>query len=180
MFFLLRKFTVIFMFFGLLIGDQKSKGLMLKKDASTAILPYGQRIEINFEDGKTVKEGILFNVSLNTIYLKSISSNKTITIPKHEVYGIKASARTQKMKDFRRGAGMGAMMGIGFGTIVTFQQYLKYRELMSLFIGSAIFTPLATVIGSISGGFIHMMNQQNQIKNIDTFVIDENNWKIIF
>ena len=84
------------------------------------------------------------------------------------------------MKDFRRGAGMGAMMGIGFGTIVTFQQYLKYRELMSLFIGSAIFTPLATVIGSISGGFIHMMNQQNQIKNIDTFVIDENNWKIIF
>ena len=180
MFFLSRKFTVIFMFFGLLIGDQKSKGLMLKKDASTAIIPYGKRIEISFEDSKTVKEGTLFNVSLNTIYLKSISSNKTITVPKHEVYGIKAGARTQKMKDFRQGARMGAIMGIGLGAIVTFQQYLEYRELMSIFIGSAIFTPLVTLIGSVSGGFIHMMNQQNQIKGIDTFVIDKNNWKIIF
>ena len=180
MFFLLRKFTVIFMFFGLLIGDQKSKGLMLKKDASTVIIPHGQTIEISFDDGKTLKEGILFNVSLNTIYLKSISSNKTITIPKNTVCGINASARTLKMKDFRQGVRIGAMMGTGLGIIVTFQQYLEYRELMSIFIGSVIFTPLVTVIGSVSGGFIHMMNQQNQMKGIDIFVIDENNWKIIF
>ena len=84
----MKIFIVIFMFFGLLIGDQKSKGLMLKKDASTVIIPYGQTIEIGFDDVKTLKEGVLFNVSLDTIYLKSISSNKTITIPKNKVYGI--------------------------------------------------------------------------------------------
>ena len=172
------KYFVIFILFGLLVGDQKSKGLMLKRDASTVILSNGQRVEISFEDGETVTQGILFNVSLNTIYLKSISSNKTITIPKHEVHAIKASARTQKMKDFLQGARVGANVGIGFGTIITFQQYFEHREPMSIFIGSAVFTPLVTVIGSVSGGFIYMTYQQNQIKGIDTFVKDENNWKI--
>ena len=176
----MKKFIVIFMFFGLLIGDQKSKGLMLKKDASTVIIPYGQTIEIGFDDVKTLKEGVLFNVSLDTIYLKSISSNKTITIPKNKVYGINASARTLKMKDFRQGVRIGAMMGIGLGTIVTFQQYLERRELMTIFIGSVFFTPIVTVIGSVGGGFIHMSNQNALVKNIDFFAINKDNWKIIF
>ena len=174
------KYSVIFILFGLLIGDQKSKGLMLKRESSTVIISNGQRVEISFKDGETVTQGILFNVSLNTIYLKSISSNKTITIPKHEVYTIKASARTQKMKDFLQGARVGALMGFGFGAIITFQQYFEHRELMSIFIGSAVFTPLVAIIGSVSGGFIYMTYQQNQIKGIDTFVIDENNWEITF
>ena len=97
-----------------------------------------------------------------------------------KVLNIKAIARTQKMKDFLQGCGIGAIVGIGLGTIVTFQQYLERRELMTIFIGSVFFTPIVTVIGSVGGGFIHMLNQQNQVKNIDTFVIDENNWKIIF
>ena len=176
----MKKFAVIFLFFGLLIGDKKNTGLMLKKGASTVIIPYEQNIEISFKDGKTVKKGIVFNVSLNTIYLKSISSEETIAIPSNRVFNIKARARTQKMKDFRRGCGIGAMVGIGLGTIVTFQQYLERRELMTIFIGSVFFTPIVTVIGSVGGGFIHMLDQQNQVKNIDTFVIDENNWKIIF
>ncbi len=176
----MKKFTVIFLFFGLLTGDQKNTGLMLKKDASTVIIPYKQNIEISFKDGKTVKKGILFNVSLNTIYLKSMSSDETIAVPSHRVFSIKASARTQKMKDFLQGSGKGAMVGIGLGTIVTFQQYLERRELMTIFIGGAFFTPIITVIGSVGGGFIHMSNQQYQVKNIDTFVIDENNWNIIF
>ena len=157
----MKKFTVIFIFFGLLIGGQKSKGLMLKKDASTVIIPYGQTIEIGFDDVKTIKEGVLFNVSLDTIYLKSISSNKTITIPKNKLYGINASARTLKMKDFRQDVRIGAMMGIGLGTIVTFQQYLERRELMTIFIGSVFFTPIVTAIGIVGGGLIHMSNQHN-------------------
>tara|TARA_Y100000591_G_scaffold321650_1_gene336936 strand:+ start:1012 stop:1539 length:528 start_codon:yes stop_codon:yes gene_type:complete len=175
----MKKFTVIFMFFGLLIGDQKSKGLMLKKDASTVIIPYGQTIEIGFDDVKTLKEGVLFNVSLDTIYLKSISSNKTITIPKNKIYGINASARTLKMKDFRQGVRIGGMMGIGLGTIVTFQQYLENRD-PNIFIGSVFFTPIFAVIGSVGGGLIHMSNQGYQINNIDIFAIDKDNWKIIF
>tara|TARA_Y100000816_G_scaffold228587_1_gene173699 strand:- start:36 stop:566 length:531 start_codon:yes stop_codon:yes gene_type:complete len=176
----MKKFAVIFLFFGLLIGDQKNTGLMLKKGASTVIIPYEQNIEISFKDGTTVKKGIVFNVSLNTIYLKSISSDETIAIPTNRVLNIKAIARTQKMKDFRQGCGIGAIVGIGLGTIVTFQQYLERRELMTIFIGSVFFTPIVTSIGSVGGGLIHMLNQQNQVKNIDTFVIDENNWKIIF
>ena len=50
--------------------EKKNSGLILRKDASKMIIPYKQNIEISFEDGKTIKEGILFNVSLNTIYLK--------------------------------------------------------------------------------------------------------------
>ena len=72
------------------------------------------------------------------------------------------------------------MMAIGLGTIVTFQQYLERRELMTIFIGGAFFTPIVTLIGGVIGGLHHMSNQQTQVKNIDTFVIDENNWKIIF
>ena len=109
-----------------------------------------------------------------------MSSDETIAVPSHRVFSIKASARTQKMKDFLQGSGKGAMVGIGLGTIVTFQQYLERRELMTIFIGGAFFTPIITVIGSVGGGFIHMSNQQYQVKNIDTFVIDENNWNIIF
>ena len=175
----MKKFTVIFMFFGLLIGDQKSKGLMLKKNASTVIIPYGQTIEIGFDDVKTLKEGVLFNVSLDTIYLKSISSNKTITIPKNKVYGINASARTLKMKDFIQGVRIGGMVGIGLGTIVTFQQYLENRD-PHIFIGSVFFTPIFAVIGSVGGGLIHMSNQGYQVNNIDIFAIDKDNWKIIF
>ena len=65
----------------LLVGDQKNTGLMLKKDAFTVIIPYKQNIEISFKDGKTVKNGILFNASLNTIWPKSLSSDETISIP---------------------------------------------------------------------------------------------------
>ncbi len=176
----MKKFTSIFLFFGLLIGGQKNTGLMLKKDASIAIIPYQQNIEISFKDGKTVKKGILFNVSLNMIYLKSMSSNETIAIPSNRVHNIKARARTQKMKDFGQGCGTGAMVGIGLGTIVTFQQYLERRELMTIFIGSVFFTPIVTLIGSVGGGFIYMSNQHAKVKNIDTFAIDKNNWKIIF
>ena len=176
----MKKFTFIFLFFGLLVGDQKNTGLMLKKDAFTVIIPYKQNIEISFKDGKTVKNGILFNASLNTIYLKSLSSDETISIPSNRVLNIKAKARTQKMKDFGQGCGTGAMVGIGLGTIVTFQQYLERRELMTIFIGSVFFTPIVTLIGSVGGGLIHISNQQNQVKNIDTFLIDKNNWKIVF
>ena len=176
----MKKFTVMFLFFGLLNGNQKNSGLILRKDASTVIIPYKQNIEISFEDGKTIKEGILFNVSLNTIYLKNLSSDKTIAIPKNKIFSINASARTLKMKDFRQGGRIGTMIGIGIGTIVTFQQYLERRELMTIFIGGAFFTPIVTLIGGVIGGLNHMSNQQNQVKNIDTFVIDENNWKIIF
>ena len=176
----MKKFSVIFLFFGLLTGEQKNTGLMLKKDASTVIIPHGQTIEISFDDSKTLKEGVLFNVSLNTIYLKSLSFDETIAIPKNKIYSINASARTIKMKDFRQGGRKGSMMGIGLGTIITFQQYLEHRELMTIFIGTAFFTPIVTLIGGVGGGLIHMSNQQNQVKNIDTFVIDENNWKIIF
>ena len=175
----MKKFTVIFLFFGLLIGDQKNTGLILKKDASTVVIPYRQKIEISFKDGKTVKKGILFNVSLNTIYLKSISSDETIAIPTNRVFNIKARARTQKMKDFSQGCGTGAIVGIGLGTIVTFQQYLERKELMTIFIGSVFFTPIVTVIGSVGGGLLHMSNQQIQVKNIDTFLVNENNWKIV-
>ena len=176
----MKKFAVIFLFFGLLIGGQKNTGLFLWQDGSTLIIPYKQVIEITLKNGKTVKKGVLFNVSLNTIYLKSLSSDETIAIPSNRVFSIKAKARTQKMKDFGQGCGTGALVGIGLGTIVTFQQYLERRELMTIFIGSAFFTPIVTLIGGVGGGLIHMSNQQNQVKNIDTFVIDENNWKIIF
>ena len=58
---------------------------MLKKAPSTVIIPHGQTIKINFDDGKTLREGVLFNVSLNTIYLKSFSHDETIAIPKNKI-----------------------------------------------------------------------------------------------
>ena len=176
----MKKFPFIFLLFGLLIGDQKNTGLFLWQDGSTLIIPYKQVIEITLKNGKTVKKGVLFNVSLNTIYLKSVSSDETIAIPSNRVFSIKAKARTQKMKDFGHGCGNGALVGIGHGAIVTFQQYLERRELMTIFIGSIFFTPIVTVIGGVGGGLLHMSNQQIQVKNIDTFLINKNNWRIVF
>ena len=175
----MKKFTCIFILFGLLIGGKKNTGLFLWQDGSTLIIPYKQVIEITLKNGKTVKKGILFNVSLNTIYLKSLSSDETIAIPSNRVFSIKAKARTQNMKDFGQGCGTGALVGIGLGTIVTFQQYLQRRELMTIFIGSIFFTPIVTLIGGVGGGLLHMSNQQIQVKNIDTFLIDKNNWRIV-
>ena len=175
----MKKFTFIFILFGLLIGGQKNTGLFLWQDGSTLIIPYKQVIEITLKNGKTIKKGVLFNVSLNTIYLKSLSSDETIAIPSNRVFSIKAKARTQKMKDFGQGCGTGALVGIGLGTIVTFQQYLERRELMTIFIGSIFFTPIVTLIGGVGGGLLHMSNQQIQVKNIDTFLIDKNNWRIV-
>ena len=175
----MKKFTFIFILFVLLIGGQKNTGLFLWQDGSTLIIPYKQVIEITLKNGKTVKKGVLFNVSLNTIYLKSLSSDETIAIPSNRVFSIKAKARTQKMKDFGQGCGTGALVGIGLGTIVTFQQYLERRELMTIFIGSIFFTPIVTLIGGVGGGLLHMSNQQIQVKNIDTFLIDKNNWRIV-
>ena len=43
------------------------------------------------------------------------------------------------MKDLRQGGRIGTMIGIGIGTIITFQQYLERRELMTIFIGGAFF-----------------------------------------
>ena len=176
----MKKFTFIFLLFGLLIGGQKNTGLFLWQDGSTLIIPYNQVIEITLKNGKTVKKGVLFNVSLNTIYLKSVSSDETIAIPSNRIFSIKAKAKTQKMKDFGHGCGKGALAGIGLGTIITFQQYLERRELITIFIGSMFFTPIVTVIGGVGGGLLHMSNQQIQVKNIDTFLIDKNNWRIVF
>ena len=157
----MKKFSVIFLFFGLLTGEQKNTGLMLKKDASTVIIPHGQTIEISFDDSKTLKEGVLFNVSLNTIYLKSLSFDETIAIPKNKIYSINASARTIKMKDFRQGGRKGSMMGIELGTIITFQQYLEHRELMTIFIGSAFLDHFGVHVGSQNGFKINPKCIQN-------------------
>ena len=72
---------------------------------------------------KLLRKEFLFNVSLNTIYLKSLSSDETIAIPSNRVFSIKAKARTQKMKDFGQGCNNWVLNYCNLSTI------LERREL---------------------------------------------------
>ena len=173
-----KQFIIILLYLGILNGSKYDKGLLLKQNSTLALIPYGERLEIDYKGEDRSVEGILFNSSIDRVYLKSISQDKTIIILKEEIDFISANAKAQNWKNFSVGSGIGASIGLGFGAIVTFQQYLERKELMTIFIGAAFFTPIVTFIGSFSGGLGNMMDKYYKIKSVDIFKIGENDWVI--
>ena len=172
------KQSIIIFFLSILCGNQYKNGLVLKQKSTTAIIPFGEIVKINNEGEGRSLEGILFNSSTDNIYLTSLSSAETITIPKEKIDFIKAKASTKSSKNFLKGAGVGAWTGISFGALITLQQYSKYREPITIVAGAFYFTPIVTVIGSFGGGFTNMIIKYNEVKNTDIFYIGVNNWKI--
>lgn len=174
----LKQFIIILFYLGILNGSQYDKGLLLKQNSTLALIPYGERLEIDYKGEDRSVEGILFNSSIDRVYLKSISEDKTIIILKEEIDFISANAKAPNWKNFSVGSVIGASIGLGFGAIITFQQYLERKELMTIFIGAAFFTPIVTFIGSFSGGLGNMMDKYYKIKSVDIFKIGENDWVI--
>ena len=159
-------------------AGQKDNGLELENNGNTAIIPYHQNILIFSIDGR-VHEGSLLNISSDKIYIKDIATDETITIPKQQIEKIKANAITPIGKNFFMGAKTGISLGVGFGLIVTYQQYLEHKEILTIYIGAMFFTPIVSTIGGLSFGFINVMNKNSFIKNIDVFKINKDHWKIV-
>ncbi|MBI86581.1 MAG: hypothetical protein CMG63_00735 [Candidatus Marinimicrobia bacterium] len=174
----LKQLIIILLYLGILNGSKYDKGLLLKQNSTLALIPYGERLEIDYKGEDRSVEGILFNSSIDRVYLKSITEDKTIIILKEEIDFISANAKAQNWKNFSVGSGIGASIGLGFGAIITFQQYLEYKELMTIFIGAFFFTPIVTFTGGFSGGLWNMMDKYYKIKSVDFFKIGENDWVI--
>ena len=81
----LKQLIIILLSLGTLNGSKYDKGLLLKQNSTLALIPYGERLEIDYKGEDRSVEGILFNSSIDRVYLKSISEDKTIIILKEEI-----------------------------------------------------------------------------------------------
>ena len=163
--------------FGLLSGAQKNEGLILQKKTYTALIPFGQSIVIYGVDEEQSITGQLVNVTQETIHLKDINTDKIITISIENVIEIKSFEKPKNYKNFktgfREGAKIAAFAAAGLIAVVSIDNPDKW---LAPFFFAIIAPPLA-IAGGILGGVINMSSAKHEIEDIDSFKIDENNWR---
>tara|TARA_B100000575_G_C23071656_1_gene617290 strand:+ start:606 stop:1190 length:585 start_codon:yes stop_codon:yes gene_type:complete len=179
----MRKNLLFLIFgFGLLSGAQKNEGLILQKKTYTALIQFGQNIVIYGVDEKQSIRGQLVNVTQETIHLKDIYTEKikTISITNvKEIKTIESSAKSKKHKNFKTGFGEGAKIAsfgaLGLIAVVSIDNPDKH--LAPFFF--AIIAPPAAMAGGIIGGVINMSSAKYEIEDVDSYRINENNWRVM-
>ena len=171
---------LIFMF-GLLIGAQKNEGLIIQKNTYTALIPFGQNIVIYGVDEEQSIKGQLVNVTQEKIHLKDIGTDKikTISITNvKEIKAIKSFAKSKKYKNFKTGFSEGAKIAVlaASGLIAVVSIDNPDMWLAPFFL--AIIAPPAAIAGGILGGVINMSSAKYEIEDVDSYKINENNWRV--
>ena len=174
----MRKNLLFIIFvFGLLSGAQKNEGLILQKKTFTALIPFGQNIVIYGVDEEQSFKGQLVNVTQETIYLKDINTDKIKTISIENAREIKSFEKLKNYKNFktgfREGAKIAAFAAAGLIAVVSIDNPDQW---LAPFFFAIIAPPLA-IAGGILGGVINMSSAKHEIEDIDSFKIDENNWR---
>ena len=168
---------LIFMF-GLLSGAQKNKGLILQKKTYRALIPFGQSIVIYGVDEEQSITGQLVNVTQETIHLKDINTDKIKTILIENAREIKSFEKPKNYKNFktgfREGAKIAAFGAAGLIAVVSIDNPDKW--LAPFFF--AIIAPPAAIVGGILGGVMNMNSATYEIEDVDSYNINENNWRI--
>lgn len=176
----MRKNLLFLIFvFGLLSGAQKNEGLILQKKTYAALIPFGQNIVIFRIDNEHSIEGELVNVSQKEIYIKDITSNKLISCPIQNISGIKSIAKSKGYRNFKTGfiggQGIATLATIGAIAIVTLDRPEEFHY--ALFF-AMITVPPAAIAGGILGGVINMSSAKYEIEDVDSYKINENNWRV--
>ncbi len=176
----MRKNLLFLIFvFGLLSGAQKNEGLILQKKTYTALIPLGQNIVIFRIDNVQPIEGELVNFSQKDILIKDITSNELISCPIQNISGIKSIAKSKGYQNFKtgfiRGQGIAALATIGAIAIVTLDRPEEFHYAVFF---AMIIIPPAAITGAILGGVINMSSAKYEIEDVDSYKINENNWRV--
>ena len=176
--------NLLFLIFvlGLLSGAQKNEGLILQKKTYTALIPFGQSIVIYGVDEEQSIRGQLVNVTQEKIHLKDINTEKIKTISitnAKEIKTIKSIAKSKGYQNFKtgfgRGQGIATLATIGAIAIVTLDRPEEFHY--ALFF-AMITVPPAAIAGGILGGVINMSSAKYEIEDVDSYKINENNWRV--
>lgn len=179
----MRKNSIfLILVFGLLSGAQKNEGLILQKKTYTALIPFGQNIVIYGVDEEQSIRGQLVNVTQEKIHLKDINTEKIKTISitnAKEIKTIKSIAKSKGYQNFKtgfgRGQGIATLATIGAIAIVTLDRPEEFHY--ALFF-AMITVPPAAIAGGILGGVINMSSAKHEIEDLDSYKINENNWRV--
>ena len=179
----MRKNSIfLILVFGLLSGAQKNEGLILQKKTYTALIPFGQNIVIYGVDEEQSIRGQLVNVTQEKIHLKDINTEKIKTISitnAKEIKTIKSIAKSKGYQNFKtgfgRGQGIATLATIGAIAIVTLDRPEEFHY--ALFF-AMITVPPAAIAGGILGGVINMSSAKYEIEDLDSYKINENNWRV--
>ena len=172
--------NLLFLIFlsGLLIGAQKNEGLILQKKTFTALIPFGLNIVIHGVDEQQSIAGQLVNVNQETIHLKDIHTDKIKKISIENAREIKSFEKPKNYKNFktgfREGAKIAAFAAAGLIAVVSIDNPDKW--LAPFFF--AIIAPPAAIAGGILGGIMNMNSATYEIEDVDSYKINENNWRI--
>ena len=176
----MRKNLLFLIFlFELLSGAQKNEGLILQKRTFTALIPLGQNVVIFRIDNEQSIEGELVNISKKEIHIKDITSNELISCRIQNISGIKSIAKSKGYQNFKTGFVNGqyiaALTTIGAIAIVTLDRPEEFHY--ALFF-AMITVPPAAIAGGILGGVINMSSAKYEIEDVDSYKINENNWRV--
>ncbi len=168
--------SITLIFISIAIGQQKNKSLILEMDNEKVIIPFGNNIELFYEDSTIVSAmGELLNLTNGKIILRQDATNNNFEIPVNNVRKISASSKPS-FNGFAGGCLKGCLIGSAsvLTPLVLFSNgNLKASQsvLIAMFL-----TPPATLIGGI---FYGIKSTKKQASKIDSYDISDKDWRII-
>ena len=163
-------------FISIAIGQQKNKSLILEMDNEKVIIPFGNNIELFYEDSIIVSVmGELLSLTNGKIILRQKVTNNNFEIPVNDVRKISASSKPS-FNGFVGGCLKGCLIGSAsvLTPLVLFSNgNLKASQsvLIAMFL-----TPPATIIGGL---FYGIKSTKKQASKIESYNISDKDWRII-
>ena len=168
--------SILLIFVSITIGQQKNKSLILEMDNEKVIIPFGNNIELFYEDSIIVSVvGELQSLTNGKIILRQKATNNNFEIPVNNVKKINASSRPS-FNGFVGGCLKGCLIGSAsvLTPLVLFSNgNLKASQsvLIAMFL-----TPPATIIGGL---FYGIKSTKKQASKIESYDINDKDWRII-
>ena len=175
----MKKYKILFLSLilsSIAIGQQKNKSLILEMDNQKVIIPFGNNIELFYEDSAVVSVmGELLNLTNGKIILKQNATNNNFEIPVNNVTKISASSKPS-FNGFVGGCLKGCFIG-GASVLTPLILFSNGNLKASQSVLIAMFlTPPATIIGGL---FYGIKSTKVQASKIESYDISDMDWRII-
>ena len=175
----MKKYKILYIsliLISLVTGQEKNKSLILEMDNQKVIIPFGNNIELFYEDSIIVSVmGELLSLTNGKIILRQKATNNNLEIPVNSVTKISASSKPS-FNGFVGGCLKGCFIGSAsvLTPLVLFSNgNLKASQsvLIAMFL-----TPPATIIGGL---FYGLKSTKLQASKIESYDISDKDWRII-
>ena len=169
-------FSILLFITTIVIGEPKNKSLILEMDDQKIMIPFGNNVELCYEDSTIVSVmGELLNLTNGKILLRQKTTNDNFEIPINEITKISTNS-IPSLNGFIGGCLKGFF--IGGASVLTPLAIFSSGNLkahQSVFIAIFLAPPAAMIGGLIFG----LKNTKKEANQVNTYNIGNKNWKII-